>query len=247
MNDPVLMQLFRTQATRLWQDFTPVWADWLSGQDDADLQRLRYLVHTLKGSALGLDQVALAEACHALESAWDTRQVMAARQAEQWLRALWLAHVDPVALPAPLLVADLEAAVQAFFARSVLQLGIPATLHCRLVPAWLDEQALLWDVLPHLLRNALVHGQEPVATRQAAGKPERLQVWVRGHAGAGRLRLLVADDGAGVRRQQGVPDLWSGRGMGVAAVRAAVAERGLLQWRSRPGRGGLARICLFLN
>jgi nitrate/nitrite-specific signal transduction histidine kinase len=204
-------------------------------------------VHTLKGSALGLDHVALAEACHALESAWDAGQVMAVQQAEQGLRALWLQHVELATLQAPLRVADLEAAVEAFFTRSMHQLGIPATLHCRLAPAWLDEQALLWDVLPHLLRNALVHGQEPVATRQAAGKPERLQVWVRGHAGAGRLRLLVADDGAGVRRQQGAPDLWSGRGMGVAAVRAAVAGRGLLQWRSRPGRGGVARICLFLN
>lgn len=245
----MLAQLFRTQATRLWQDFMPVWAAWLATQDEPSLQRLRYLVHTLKGSALGLDNRALAEACHDLETAWDGGLTEVARVAEQHLRLLWQVHVEVVAVaeePEPLTVADLEAAVRAFFARTVAQLGIPADLHCRLVPAWLDEQALLWDVLPHLLRNALVHGQEPLAIRLAAGKPERLQVWVRGLVSPQRLRLLVADDGAGVRRQQTGADLWSGRGMGVAAVKAALAGRGCLQWLSREGRGGVARLSIFL-
>ncbi len=251
MNDPVLRQLFRRQASRLWQDFMPVWSAWLTGQSDADLQRLRYLVHTLKGSALGLDHQVLAEACHELETAWDdTRievaRIEAAQVAWQHLRLLWQVHVGDDAGAEPLTAADLEAAVQAFFTRTASQLGIPALLHCRLAPVWRDEQALLWDVLPHLLRNALVHGHESSVIRRAAGKPARLQVWVRGLASPQRLRLLVADDGAGARRQPRAADLWSGRGMGVAAVRAALAGRGGLQWRSQAGRGGVARLSIFL-
>ncbi len=248
MMDPVLRQLFRTQATRLWQDFLPRWADWLGSRDVTVLARLRYLVHTLKGSALGLDETALAQACHDLESAWDDDpdETMAIA-AWTHLCPLWQAEVDAAVASELVDAGVLEEAVAAFFRRSMHQLGIEAELHCRLDHAWADEQALLWDVLPHLLRNALTHGHEPVAVRLAAGKPEALQVWVRGLAGGKRLRLLVADDGAGVRRQRAGADLWSGRGQGVAAVRAAVAGRGRLQWRGRAGRGGVARISIFLH
>jgi len=253
MTDPVLRQLFRDQSGRLWRDFLPAWESWLSRADTGALTRLRHLVHTLKGSALGLDHLALADACHSLESAWAAVPPEPdALAAWSRLRPLWRAHVDDGAMP-ELAPAAMEAAVSAFFRRTAEQLGVPAELHCRLAPAWVAERMLLWDVLPHLLRNALTHGREPAAVRGAAGKPERLRVWVRGLSGEGWLRLLVADDGAGRGRAAGgAPDLWAGRGQGVAAVRAAVAAHGgggqrpgRVQWRGRAGRGGVARISIF--
>lgn len=242
--DPVLRHIFRTQAGRLWRQFLPLWAEWMATADAAALQRLRYLVHTLKGSALGVDERALAQACHDLESAWDAPAPQVAAQAA-WMRLhpLWQAQVEQgTVLDGAHVLVELEQAVLAFFTRTQEQLGIPATLTCRLTSSWCAEQALLWDVLPHLLRNALTHGREPEATRLAAGKSAVMRVIVRGCDGARGLRLLVADDGAGQRRARTEADLWAGRGLGVAAVRAAVGERGRLQWRGRAGYGGVARI-----
>lgn len=244
--DPVLARIFRTQAARLWRQFLPLWAGWCADGDAASLQRLRYLTHTLKSSALAVDEQALARACHALEAAWDAPEPSAAAQAA-WttLQPRWQAQVahDDHAGPAALF--ELEQAVTAFFVRTREQLGIPAELTCQLAEGWCDEQALLWDVLPHLLRNALTHGHELEGVRRAAGKPPVLRVIVRGRYGEAGLRLLVADDGAGQRRAQSAPDLWAGRGLGVAAVRAALGERGRLGWRGRAGRGGVARIVIF--
>lgn len=246
MSDTALQTLFRTQAARLWRDYLPLRDAWLAAPDGPLPDALRQLVHTLKGSALGLDLHALAAACHALESAWHDGDSEAARGIARTLERLWQAQIEEGS-GAVATEVDLESAVRDFFARTAGQLDMVANLHCRLAPAWQAEQELLWDVLPHLLRNALVHGQEPVATRLAAGKPERLRVWVRAHARPGRLCLLVADDGAGVRRERDEADLWSGRGQGVAAVRATVAGRGCLRWRSRAGQGGVARLSIFLS
>lgn len=242
--DPVLRRIFLTQAGRLWRQFLPLWAEWMTTADAAALQRLRYLVHTLKGSALGVDEQVLAQACHALESAWDDSSPKGtASQVWARLRPLWQAQLELVAADDDAQAAtDLAQAVRVFCARTREQLDIPAEISCRLAPGWCAEQALLWDVLPHLLRNALVHGHEPGAVRLAAGKPAVMRVIVRGHDGVGGLRLLVADDGAGQRRTRVEADLWAGRGLGVAAVRAAVGERGRLQWRGRAGYGGVARI-----
>lgn len=250
MSDEALRQIFRAQAGRLWHDFLPCWGRWLGSQDATELTRLRHLLHTLKGSALALDQLVLAEACHALESAWDEVPAEpAALVAWARLSPLWRQHVDASAsAPAQVTVAGLEQAVAAFFRRTAEQLDLAVELDCRLAPGWAAEQALLWDVLPHLLRNALTHGAEPADVRLAAGKPARLRVWVRGREQPAGLCLLVADDGAGQRRALPA-DLWSGRGLGVAAVRVAVARhgrgQGRLQWRGSPGRGGVARIRIF--
>lgn len=244
--DPVLMRIFRAQARRLWWSFLPLWAGWCADGDTAALQRLRYLVHTLKGSALAVDEHALAQACHALETAWDAQQpVPAAQVAWTMLRPRWQAQVALDGCAGPAALAELEQAVVAFFARTREQLGIAAELSCRLSEGWCAEQVLLWDALPHLLRNALAHGHEAESVRVAAGKPPLLRVIVRGRDGIGGLRLLVADDGAGQRRSRPEPDLWAGRGLGVAAVRAALGARGRLGWRGRVGHGGVARIVIF--
>ncbi|MDB6087848.1 MAG: chemotaxis protein CheA [Gammaproteobacteria bacterium] len=52
--------------------------------------------------------------------------------------------------------------------------------------------------LGHLLRNALDHGIELPAERLAAGKPAEAVLRVEARHSAGRLQLIVADDGRGI-------------------------------------------------
>lgn len=280
MTDAALEMIFRTQAARLWQSFA---ADWqvfvLAGGRTPDraaalaspaLTALLLPLHTLKGSALGLDRLPLAQACHDLEStlaAWrqapDAESWAALVAVESLLRPQWLAAAGLVAgattaggpeAGAAAGAADLAAlheAVAVFVRRTSAQCGVPATWEIRLAPGWLAEQALLWDALPHLVRNVFSHGREPAARRFALGKPEALSLRIRAHASRAGLRLLVADDGAGVAAARAEADLWAGRGQGVPAVRAALTARAgsggrvSLRWRGRAGRGALARACIF--
>jgi chemosensory pili system protein ChpA (sensor histidine kinase/response regulator) len=53
-------------------------------------------------------------------------------------------------------------------------------------------------VLEHLLRNAVVHGIEAPAVRQAAGKPALGRVVIALHQSGNDLMLSVGDDGAGL-------------------------------------------------
>jgi chemotaxis protein histidine kinase CheA/ActR/RegA family two-component response regulator len=52
--------------------------------------------------------------------------------------------------------------------------------------------------LEHVLRNAVVHGIEPIEERRRAGKPEVGTVTVAVRAEATEIRLTVSDDGAGL-------------------------------------------------
>ena len=71
----------------------------------------------------------------------------------------------------------------------------------------------LSEPLLHLLRNALDHGIEPPAEREAAGKPR-----------AGRIVLRASRDGAGIVVEMSD----DGRGMDPDRLRAAAVARGLL-------------------
>ena len=66
--------------------------------------------------------------------------------------------------------------------------------------------------MEHLLRNALAHGIEPLAVRLAANKPAQGRLRVAVHQEAGRVRLTVSDDGAGLN---------------AARIREKAIERGL--------------------
>lgn len=223
-------------------------AAWLTAfRDSADPRHQAQLLHTLKGAALALEEVALAARCHQAETALAEGRLATVLPD---LLASWLA-VLPQSLPPALDdVQVLAEAVHDFTRVTAGQLGQACQLQVSLQPAWLQEQDLLWALLPHLLRNALTHGGEPPPVRVAAGKPAALQLVVRGRwqprAGtAGRWSLLVVDDGPGQARAAQPVTLWQGRGQGVPAVRAALVRRAgpdgraRLRWRGRPGVGAV--------
>jgi two-component system chemotaxis sensor kinase CheA len=68
------------------------------------------------------------------------------------------------------------------------------------------------DPLMHLLRNAIDHGIESPAEREAQGKPRSGKVWLRAVQENNSILLEVRDDG---------------RGLDVAAIRQAALQRGL--------------------
>nr|WP_315053769.1 chemotaxis protein CheA [uncultured Brevundimonas sp.] len=71
----------------------------------------------------------------------------------------------------------------------------------------------LFEPLTHLVRNAIDHGVEPPAAREAAGKARRGTIRLTAEAGGGRLELTLADDGAGIDPE---------------AIRTAARSRGLI-------------------
>jgi two-component system chemotaxis sensor kinase CheA len=64
----------------------------------------------------------------------------------------------------------------------------------------LDRSVLeaLKDPLRHLVRNAVDHGAEPAAARQAAGKPPRARITVAAVLRGSQVEVVVADDGRGL-------------------------------------------------
>ncbi len=248
-----IQQLFCLQAQRLWPELVALAA--LSVRNASEQQQLLRCLHTLKGSALAVDQRALAESCHEAESALQDTS-LTDDFARHWpqLQAQWL---PVLSRPAQALVGvdELQQAVQQFFTQTAQQLGQQARLHSEISPLWLAEQDLFWDVVPHLLRNALSHGYSPPEQRLAANKPALQQVVLRARvrrAGAApAYQLVVADDGAGVARSVATATLWQGRGQGVAAVRAALLRRAQqlgyqarLRWRGRANIGAVVRLSL---
>ncbi|HUF74483.1 MAG TPA: Hpt domain-containing protein [Gammaproteobacteria bacterium] len=79
------------------------------------------------------------------------------------------------------------------------------------------DREILDAVLPaleHLLRNAVVHGIEPPASRTAAGKPESGTVSLNVRREGSEVLIEVADDGAG---------------LDIPAIRRKAAEKGLVR------------------
>jgi len=242
MSDATLTNLFRQQAQRLHLDITAHWQVWQAG-DESALTPLRHAVHLLKGAALSASADAVPQTLHDLESQLQTGQQASALGCWPAL----LAALQPWLADAPLSLTaspdNVRRALRESFAAQVRLSGQPAILYLQLDPHG-PADAFLWDVLPQLLRNSLVHGGEPGEVRLAAGKPERLQVWLRLRQRGECFSLIVADDGRGQAKPQQTPDLMAGRGWGVAAVRATVATlpSGRLAFRCRAGRGSVVRV-----
>jgi chemosensory pili system protein ChpA (sensor histidine kinase/response regulator) len=88
----------------------------------------------------------------------------------------------------------------------------------------------LIDPLLHILRNAVDHGLETPAEREAVGKPR-----------SGTITLTVARRGQVVTVQ--VAD--DGRGLNLADIRAKAIERGLLEPDASPSDAEIARLTLL--
>ncbi|HUQ02091.1 MAG TPA: ATP-binding protein [Kofleriaceae bacterium] len=70
----------------------------------------------------------------------------------------------------------------------------------------------LSEPLLHVLRNAVDHGVEPPVARARVGKAERATIAIRAEVSAGRMMLVIRDDG---------------RGIDVAALRAEAERRNI--------------------
>ncbi len=59
----------------------------------------------------------------------------------------------------------------------------------------------IYDPLVHLVRNAVDHGLESPAEREAQGKPREGQLWLRAYHKGGNLIIEIAEDGRGLDRE----------------------------------------------
>ena len=100
-------------------------------------------------------------------------------------------------------------------ARTARASGREAALHALGADTEIDKGVMdaLAPSLMHLVTNALVHGIEPPAERESAGKPRQGRVVLSAFRRGASVVIDVIDDG---------------RGISVAAVRAAAVARGLL-------------------
>jgi two-component system chemotaxis sensor kinase CheA len=99
------------------------------------------------------------------------------------------------------------------------QAGLDVVVRLEGMDAQADRRVLqnLKDPVLHLLRNAISHGVEPPAEREARGKPARAEVTLRLSTRGGLLVLSVTDDGRG-------PDL--------VRIEATAIRQGLLPERA---------------
>ena len=86
----------------------------------------------------------------------------------------------------------------------------------------------LQEVFLHLVRNAVDHGLEAPDVRQAAGKPAGGQLRLDARSEGGRVRIQVADDGAGID-PTAVVEAAVRRGLVSEEEAASLTEEGALQ------------------
>lgn len=134
------------------------------------------------------------------------------------------------------------------------------------------------ESLGHLVRNAVIHGIEPPEERRRAGKDASGMVRLAARATSREVCIDVEDDGRGVQSAalraaaeraglrpdpgadalellflpglstRGQADIAAGRGIGLSAVKEAVARQGgVIQVAFAEGRGSLFRLRLPLN
>lgn len=134
------------------------------------------------------------------------------------------------------------------------------------------------EALGHLVRNAVIHGIEAPEERRSAGKDETGTVRLAARATSREVCIDIEDDGRGVQSAalraaaeraglapgpaadplellflpglstRSQADLAAGRGIGLSAVKEAVARQGgVIQVAFAEGRGSLFRLRLPLN
>ncbi len=92
------------------------------------------------------------------------------------------------------------------FPRLVREMAVRLNKPVRLVTAGEATEAdkiiveALFEPILHVLRNAIDHGIEPGARRQAAAKPETATVALRGRRDGDQVVIEIEDDGSGIDR-----------------------------------------------
>ena len=90
------------------------------------------------------------------------------------------------------------------------------------------------DPLTHLIRNAVDHGIEEPAAREAAGKPRSGRLSLRAFNESGRVTIELADDGAGIAVDR-VREKAIARGLVAVADADALPDSEILQYIFEPG------------
>jgi chemosensory pili system protein ChpA (sensor histidine kinase/response regulator) len=121
--------------------------------------------------------------------------------------------------------------------------GKPAQLALEGLQVQLDKAVLeqLAGPLEHLLRNAVDHGIEAPAEREAAGKPTRGLVRLRASYEGTQVVLRLSDDGAGVRPAQ-LRQAAVRRGLWTEAQAAEASHEELLALLFQPSFSTAAQI-----
>jgi two-component system chemotaxis sensor kinase CheA len=150
-----------------------------------------------------------------------------------------------------------------------LQIDVDAN-RLRFVP---EKWTEFWSAAVHVVRNAIDHGLETAEERSQAGKPEVRKLGFRSRLDSGELVVEFSDDGRGIdwrrveekAKQRNLPadsqaalvdalfadglstrdeaSEYSGRGVGLSAVRAACQKLGgRVVVESRPGQGSVFRF-----
>ena len=97
------------------------------------------------------------------------------------------------------------------------------------------------DPLTHLVRNAVDHGIEPPAVREAAGKPRTGRLLLRAFHESGQVTIEVQDDGAGIP-VEAVRAKAVARGLIDAAAAAVLPDERVLQFIFEPGFSTAAQV-----
>jgi two-component system sensor histidine kinase and response regulator WspE len=126
------------------------------------------------------------------------------------------------------------------FARMVRDLGRtlgkPVRLEINGSQTPVDREVLekLDAPLGHLLRNAVDHGIEPPDRRSMTGKAEIGLIRLEARHTAGRLAVLVSDDGGGIDQQK-LRGILIARGLATREAAAALSEAELFAFLLLPG------------
>jgi two-component system sensor histidine kinase and response regulator WspE len=178
---------------------------------------------TLRGQADAV-LAGLTRSCEALENFARRNEDLASRLHQEVLVSRMRPLADGIR-GLPRLVRDL--------ARS---LGKQVRLEVRGDQTGVDRDILdkLEAPLSHLIRNALDHGIEPPARREAAGKPATGSIILEARHHAGTLTITLTDDGAGIDvgllRATAVD-----RGLVAAQIADHLSEQELLEFLFLPG------------
>ena len=126
------------------------------------------------------------------------------------------------------------------FPRMVRDLSISLGKQCDLIvegeDVELDKSIIesIGDPLTHLIRNALDHGLELPEQRQARGKSPKGRILLKAFHQAGKVHLVVGDDGAGIDAAK-LKDKAVAKGILTAEQAHEMSEREALRLIFRPG------------